>query len=73
MIDAPLALALVALAMTIGAWAWERSRTNQARATAGSMYGKLQALRRNCYLTDADGVRRRYGRVSPAVRAKAEQ
>ena len=33
---------------------------------------RLNALRRNAYLTDADGVRRRYANVSPEVRARAE-
>lgn len=34
---------------------------------------RLNALRSNCYLTDADGVRRRYGSVRPEVRDRAER
>lgn len=32
----------------------------------------LNSLRRNCFLTDTDGVRRRYDKVSRAVRERAE-
>jgi hypothetical protein len=33
---------------------------------------RLNALRSNCYLTDKDGVRRRYSAVSAEVRERAE-
>jgi len=46
--------------------------------TLASVYGahrvtrRLMNLRANCYLTDKDGVRRRYAKASPDVRARAE-
>ena len=33
---------------------------------------RLNALRRNAYLTDKDGVRRHYSKVSAEVRERAE-
>ena len=39
---------------------------------ANKLARTLNALRANCYLTDADGVRRRYSSVAPEVRARAE-
>lgn len=41
-------------------------------ATRDMAVDHLTALRRNCFLTDTDGVRRRYDKVSRAVRERAE-
>lgn len=37
-----------------------------------ALFAALLNLRANCFLTDTDGVRRRYDKVSRAVRERAE-
>lgn len=51
------AAACLAIASTLGAWSLQR---------------RLTALRKHAYLTDHDGVRRRWSKVSAAVRSRAE-
>ena len=51
------AAACLAIASTLGAW---------------SLHRRLTALRSKAYLTDKDGVRRHYTKVSAAVRSRAE-
>lgn len=43
-----------------------------AKASHNDVANALANLRRNCFLTDTDGVRRRYDKVSRAVRERAE-
>lgn len=51
------AAACLAIASTLGAWSLQR---------------RLNALRSKAYLTDKDGVRRHWSKVSAEVRAQAE-
>lgn len=76
-----IALAL-SLATTIGAiiaWRMEQTkhritqdRVDDALTNAKDFERRLTALRSKAYLTDKDGVRRHWSKVSAEVRAQAE-
>ena len=50
----------------------QQERLNEAFSERVATYSALNALRRNAYLTDKDGVRRHYSKVSAEVRERAE-